>query len=281
MEFVTITNSTNPRTNELLSAACQQRKISYRELDADRHSTTELPPLAPGTLLYRVATGIRPATMERMLLRSNIVTLYRDPLYLRNDRYATLTLFHAGIPMPRTIFSPLRQSIDADVRYLGGYPVIIKIIGGSHGIGVLRADSRESLLSFMDYLDQEEMYYILRSYIHVPNSARLIVLGAQVIDSIEYQVPEGDFRSNVGEAPKVQPKKFDATLERSAVAAVQALGLEFGGVDILYDTQSHYVVEVNFPCYFGRAQDATGFNTAGAVIDYLKAKAEKNGYLET
>ena len=60
-----------------------------------------------------------------------------------------------------------------------------------------------------------------------------------------------------------------------AERAVAALGLEFGGVDILVDEQgTATIAEVNFPCNFARNQMNTGTDVAGLLVDHLMAKSQ-------
>ncbi|MFZ6035929.1 MAG: ATP-grasp domain-containing protein [Patescibacteria group bacterium] len=274
MDCVVITHEGNKQTNDLIERACRQRNIHYRPLDADTVDFSNLPRLSPGTLLYRVTLGSRYTALERHMLHQEVVTFYTDKTRLANDPYATLLHHEAGIPIPKTIFGVNRSHLDAYIEYVGGFPLIIKVIGGSHGIGVMRLDSRESLVSVLDHLDATKEYYIMRQCIQTRSSARLIVLGESVVDSIEYQTRSGDFRSNVG-TPQVVPKKFSPELQRTAIRAVQTLGIETGGVDILFDDDGHYVAEVNFPCFFARSQHTTGTDIAGMMIDYLAKKSKQ------
>jgi hypothetical protein len=59
-----------------------------------------------------------------------------------------------------------------------------------------------------------------------------------------------------------------------AVAAVRALGHEFGGVDILEHPSGRLnVLESNNPCYFASAQLAIGTDVSGAMVEHLLQKA--------
>ncbi|KKQ44614.1 MAG: hypothetical protein US63_C0025G0019, partial [Candidatus Moranbacteria bacterium GW2011_GWC2_37_8] len=47
------------------------------------------------------------------------------------------------ITMPKTLnlFSRDRDLLQKYVEFLGGFPIIIKSLGGSHGVGVMKIDS--------------------------------------------------------------------------------------------------------------------------------------------
>lgn len=179
-----------------------------------------------------------------------------------------------GIPAPKTV-NYLPKDREALLKYVdevGGFPVCLKVLGGSHGIGVMCIDSKQSLFSVSDYLREQGEMVVMKEYCNVTSSARLIVLGDKVIDSIEYSAPKGDFRSNEGKAPNVSQKRFSKTVNEIAIQAVKSLGLEFGGVDIMITDNGAKVAEVNYPCFFPRCQMLTGTDIAGKMVKYLRDK---------
>jgi len=140
-------------------------------------------------------------------------------------------------------------------------------------MGVIKVDSFSSLLSITDYLIHSNQQAVLRKFIEHEEHARLIVLGDSVISSIAYKKPTDDFRTNVGEKPNVVGKKYSTEVQEIAVKSSKSLGFEFAGVDIIIDKSgTPYLAEVNFPCYFPRAQEATGDDISGMMVDYLIGK---------
>lgn len=275
--FISITSSKNKTTNTLLKAACNERGIELIEIfpsdPAEKYLTTS------PHLLYRVTDDTLSQTKEKILLNKQSTSFRRSipsPIaFPDNVIDETLCFEHHGIPIPETIIinSLDRAYIQSSVEKLHGFPIIVKLPFGSHGVGVIRADSYPSLFSIIDYVEKENKFFLLREYIHTTTSARLIVLGDSVIDSIEYIVPEGDFRSNVGDKPIVRAKKFSKEIQDIAIQSVKIAGYEFGGVDILIDQQGKgYVSEVNFPCFFPRCQNLTGTNIALQMVDHLLEK---------
>ncbi len=283
MRFLCIANPAKYKrhtTMELLKEACAQRDIEFVLVDPNQVSPTDFHS-QPGDLLYRVATAhnLGAQEMEYHLWREDIVTFYKRYDYglITMRTWDSLILPKFGVPTPKTVgyLSNNREVLRKAVTELGGFPIIVKAVGGSHGVGVMRVDSWQSLFSVADYINAQETKAVLKEYFDVRSSARLIVLGDKVIDSIEYRANDDDFRSNEGNVPNVVAKKFSAEIEAVAVKAVHALGLEFGGVDILFSDDKMGVAEVNFPCFFPRCQMLTGTDIAGQMIDYLVAKSKK------
>ncbi len=171
--------------------------------------------------------------------------------------------------------APQKEFVPKLIKQLGDFPIIIKVLGGSHGVGVMRIDSIESFYSVSDFLKQSNIEVALKEYVPARRTARLMVLGDRVIDSIEYIAPKRDFRSNEGAEPNVIPKVFSKEVNNMAVKAVSALNLDFGGVDIAITDKDIYVLEVNFPAFYPRCEMITGTDISAMIIEYLLNKAQK------
>jgi RimK family alpha-L-glutamate ligase len=262
----------------LLKKSCEEKGIEFITINPQTFDFTAENPLQPGDALYRIAPGKAARVIERFLMRDDIATLYQnnDRTFFESDNI--LLYKKHGVPVPKTIpyLRNDREFLKKAVEYLGGFPVILKAMGGSHGVGVMRVDSFPSLFSIADVLNTWNQRLVMKQYIDNPSHARLIVLGDEVIDSIRYTAQGEDFRSNVGAEPQVAPEKFAPEVEAIAIQAVRAIGTEFGGVDILLDKNGGaYVAETNFPCYFPRAQKITGTDISGKMIDHLMKKSER------
>ncbi len=284
MTFHCIASAAQRQTIKFLEAACQARQVTFNLIDPQKidYTNDSSLPLA-GDLLYRASTiqsGYKDAgIVEAFLLHDQVTTFYHS-FERALSRHVSSFVAHqkANLPIPKTIprLSCNRASLKKYVNYVGGFPVIIKATGGSHGVGVMKVDSLESLVSIIDYLHRNHEYVIMRQFIDRNTSARFIVLGNKVVSSIEYAAPADDFRSNTGRFPHVQPKEFSPRLQKLAIAATRLSGVAFGGVDILIDNQDQpFITEVNFPCNFSRAQKVTGVNIAGLMIDFLLRKSKK------
>lgn len=262
-------------TTDLLALACEKQSIEYEVLVPEKICPLDVS-VHDGDAVYRVATSTHYGTaeLEWDLIMKGAKSFFKDKRALLMNKVQTTTFEYLGIPVPKTV-SYLPKDRDALLRCvdrLGGFPVCLKALGGSHGVGVMRVDSEQSLFSVSDYLRAQGETVVMKEYCDVTSSARLVVLGDKVIDSIEYSAPRGDFRSNEGDTPNVAPKQFSEMINGIAVRAVKALGLEFGGVDIMITNEGAKVAEVNYPCFFPRCQMLTGVDIAGQMVKYLAEK---------
>lgn len=286
MKFYCVVRSAKQsrHTYAFLKHACEARGIEFVTLAADKIDLTNLPKLGAGDMLYRVGIDTKSSQVAAQLLGPKVASFFIDSTkggFTKTHSWGrTITHKLRGLPIIPTIIDlpKDKETLNNYVKHLGGYPIIVKVEGGSHGVGVIRADSPEALYSLTDYLCTiPNVNAALRQYIDFSAQARLIVLGDQVVGSLDYKRPKNDFRSNAGTLIKAVPQKFPPEIEAAAVKATHVVGYEFGGVDILIDKdkKTFYIAEVNFPCNFARYQDIAGVDIAGLMVDHLLAKARK------
>lgn len=281
MKFYCITEA--PKNNwatELFQKACAEKNIEYAEISVNLSKVDfpNLPKLLPGDCLYRVTANNQNAKKVEYSLAEPFVATFYDSADRIFRPASGLKLVRAGVSIPKTIpvLTHDRDLLKSFAQELGGFPIILKAMGGKEGVGVMRVDSIESLCSVADYLSKSNGNFILREYIDVKETLRLVVLGDEVIAGMKYKAShEGDFRSNrKTQLDNVEIFEKDKAIEEVAVAAVKGMDLEFGGVDIILDEKgTPYVLEANFPCNFGEAQEFTGIDIAGKMVDYLVKKA--------
>lgn len=280
--FVISRLETNETTINLLKEACGNLGIDFNLLITEEFNAMNAPELTENDMLYCLADDYSSRSIEKLLINSSVKTFYTDykKCYEKMDDADDVTSYYthrlAGLPTIETVpvMTADKTVLSEYASSLGGFPIIIKAVGGtSHGVGIIRIDGQESLYSVADFLVGTNTNFLFKKYINVNQHIRAIVLGDTVIDSIEYITPEGDFRSNVGEEPNVRPIEIGELASRIAVSAVKTLGFEFGGVDLLVDKDGGvHIAEVNFPCFFSRAQMATGKPLAKIMLEYLASK---------
>ncbi|MDX9970321.1 MAG: hypothetical protein RBS56_00230 [Candidatus Gracilibacteria bacterium] len=279
--YLIFKKDTNQTTLDLLKKSAEERNISVIPIYSEDFDFSENLILTKEDALYRLSIDKRSELVEKFLINENVTTFYHsiNACVSKLDNVIEATLIHKknNLPIIKTIFSLTnnKELLKMYAKELNNFPLIIKSVGGQHGVGVMKIDSLESLFSISDYLHKQNDSYILRQFIDYTEHARLIVLGNSVISSIEYKRVTDDFRSNVGKELTLINKKFDPTIEDIAVKAVSSLGFDFGGVDILIDKSGlPFIAEVNFPCFFPRAQQYSNIDISGKMIDFLLNKSK-------
>jgi glutathione synthase/RimK-type ligase-like ATP-grasp enzyme len=160
------------------------------------------------------------------------------------------------------------------VKRLGGFPLVLKVLGYCGGIGTMRVDSFAALFSSVDYILAQGVNPLLASYIEDAIHWRLTVVGTDVVAGYRNTPRPDDFRTSSSKSQSDYFVDLPDHLRKMATEAVRAIRLEFGGVDILEHPSGRlYLLEVNFPCNFARAEEVAGINVTGRMVDYLVEKA--------
>jgi RimK family alpha-L-glutamate ligase len=282
------TVNSNRRMNsipQLFKDACGKQGVEFVGYDAcdkgKSFTLSGLHELGKNDLLYRSAVGPTSATAERIMSNKHVTSFYTRWQTVNMVRTASwFTHIKHGLPVVPT-FPGIPSSateLEQIVEELGSFPIIIKVTGGSLGVGVMRIDSMKSLQSILDYLASTRAAVMLRKYIPHDYYVRAIVVGDRVVASHATFASEGEFRTNVvgQKIQKREVRTLSSTTQKSVVKAVHTLGIETGGVDLLFDKDERpFIAEVNFPNDFATTQKVTGVDIAGEMLAYLVAKAEK------
>jgi glutathione synthase/RimK-type ligase-like ATP-grasp enzyme len=241
---------------------------------------TKLPRLGTDDLLYNSARGSQ--TLESILLNDEVTTFHVKNTTL-NQTYSTTdwSIIHekANLPAPKTIFhlTADRLLLINYVGYLGGFPIIIKVAGGTRGIGTMKIDSWQNLVSTVDYLITTGDKFIMRQFIKAKSGCRMIVLGNEVIAAADFAMNENDFRNAVdAKQVKYFKRDYPESVIQTAIKATHLANTEFSGVDFLEDENGNfYLLEINFPTGFSGLINVCGVDIPLKMVEYLMNKAKQ------
>ncbi|TXN37548.1 RimK family alpha-L-glutamate ligase [Flagellimonas hymeniacidonis] len=193
----------------------------------------------------------------------------------RNKVRTLQIMARKGIPIPETLFSINPNNIGEQIELLGGPPVIIKLQEGTHGSGVILAESKKSAKSIIDTFYKMDTSILLQKYIEEANGEdiRIIVVGNKVVASMKRISDLDDFRSNVHRGAETQAIKPTAKEQFIALNATKHLGLGVAGVDLMRSKKGPVLIEVNASPGLQGIEGATGVNVAKHIIQFV----ERNG----
>ena len=196
----------------------------------------------------------------------------------RDKLRAQQILTKAGVDTPKTLVSRNTTDID-DLLERIGLPVIIKLATGTHGNGVVLAETKKAAKSALQayYLYNEDGTNILLQE-YVKESAgtdiRAFVVGSRVVASMKRQSLDDDLRSNLHKGGEGTSIKLTAEEQRIAVKAAKAMGLHIAGVDLMRSSRGPLVLEVNASPGFG-IERVTSRDIAGKFIEYVEHNATR------
>lgn len=238
-----------------------------------------LPNIVSGDLLYRSSASSSAKSIEKKLLNDDIGHIYhtvRDGLATRSSSFLYNEKMDAPIIETISVPTTKKSDIEKHVEHLGGFPVVVKVMGGSHGVGVIRTDTIDGLKSILDFVRSLQNEVVLRSFVPHKLYARLIVAGNKLAAAHCTHTVANEFRSNVPGPTEAVRESYNPSAEMiaSAIVAVHSTGVYFGGVDFLIqDDGSYYISEVNTPCEFSYTERVTGINVAEQLVRLLDSRA--------
>lgn len=201
-----------------------------------------------------------------------------DSILACDDKALTyLRLKQAGVPVPRTIIAPKTFAgigypnvdfVEDAVRELG-LPIVLKECFGSFGQQVYLFDNLPDLCAKVKELAGTPLLFqelIAESYGH---DVRINVVGGRVAACIHRESVDGDFRSNLTRGGAMSVWNVTPEQEQTALQAVEALGLDFAGVDMLFGKEGPIVCEVNSNAHFKTTLECTGVNMADEIMRYI------------
>lgn len=215
---------------------------------------------------------VRQFEMQNVFTTTTSIALVRA-----RDKLRSLQLLaKAGVGIPKTVF--VRETADFDdvLKQVGGAPVIIKVARGTHGNGVVLAETPKAALAVMQAFYVEGVNFLVQEF--VAESAgvdiRAFVVNGKVVASMMRKSLDDDFRSNMHQGGSGEPVKLTAEERRTAQKAAKAMGLSIAGVDMMRSNRGPLVLEVNASPGFN-IEKVTGKNVAVKIIDYVENNAVK------
>jgi ribosomal protein S6--L-glutamate ligase len=216
------------------------------------------------------------SSIARQFEMQNVPTTTSSIAVVRaRDKLRSMQLLaKAGVGIPKTVF--VREAADFDdvLEQVGGAPVIIKVARGTHGNGVVLAETRKAALAVMQAFYVEGVNFIVQEFIEESAGVdiRAFVVNGKVVASMVRQSLDDDFRSNLHQGGEAIPVKLTAEERRTALKAAKAIGLSIAGVDMMRSSRGPLVLEVNASPGFN-IEEVTGVNVAASVIDYVELLA--------
>lgn len=223
---------------------------------------------------------VRQFEMQGVYTTTSSIALVRS----RDKLRATQLLARADIGIPKTIFSRGRltgEEIEKLVEELSGPPIIIKLARGTHGRGVVLAETRKAAKSVLQgfyIMEEEGTNILLQEFIEEASGAdiRAFVVGGKVVASMKRETTnlEEEFRSNLHQGGEGTVVKLTDEERKAALKAARTMGLTICGVDLIQSKRGPLVLEVNSSPGFG-IEKVTDRNVAEKIIQHVEQNAKR------
>ena len=196
-----------------------------------------------------------------------------DAITRSRDKLRSLQrLSKAGIGMPKTVFTNYSRDVEEVIDYVGGTPVIIKLLEGTQGLGVVLAETKNAAESVLEAFNGLQARVIVQEFIKEAKGAdlRALVVDGQVVGAMKRQGKEGEFRSNLHRGGSANIIKLEPDELKLAMNAAKVLKLPVCGVDMLQSTRGPLLLEVNSTPGLEGIEGATHKNIAKSIITFIE-----------
>ena len=229
-----------------------------------------IPRIAAGLTKYGSAVS-RQFEMQGIFTTAPSIAISRS----RDKLRATQIMARAGVGIPKTAFARETAEINDLIEQIGGAPLIIKVARGTHGNGVVLAETRKAAQAVMQAFYVEGVNFLVLEFIaeSAGTDIRAFVVGGKVVASMKRQSLDDDFRSNLHQGGEGVPIKLTDQEKKTAQKAAKAMGLPICGVDMMRSKNGPLVLEVNASPGFG-IEKVTNHNVAEKIIEYVEQNAK-------
>ena len=201
----------------------------------------------------------------------------RTTINICADKYRNyVRLKDYGLTQPKTVLIPNKDMIDFSLESLDTrFPIIMKTLRGSKGVGVLFIESKRALDAIVQlvYKTEEDSDLLIQEYIKTDFDVRVIVLDGRIVATMQRDVIEGDFRSNYSQGGKVKSYKLTSMEEKECLLAAKAVDGIFTAVDFIparnRERSPPYILEVNSSPGTDGIEEANNVNIAKEVLTHF------------
>jgi ribosomal protein S6--L-glutamate ligase len=230
-----------------------------------------IPRIAQSYTKYGSAV-VRQFEMQGVFTTASSIAIVRS----RDKLRAYQLLAKADVGIPKTVFARETADFEEVLELVGGAPVIIKVARGTHGNGVVLAETRKAAKAVMQAFFVEGVNFLVQEYIEesAGTDIRAVVVGGRVVASIKRQSLDDDFRSNTHQGGVGKAVKLTEEEERTAVKAAKSMGLPICGVDMMRSERGPLVLEVNSSASIKTPEQITKRDVAEKIIEYVERNAK-------
>lgn len=219
------------------------------------------------------ATTYGAAVIRQFESQGVFSTLHAEPLLKARDKLSCLQILGShGIGVPKTVYVSNPLTMPYLLDEMEPYPIIIKLVSGTQGMGVILAENKSNAESILEAFYTTREKVIMQKFIKEAKGAdvRAFVVDGEIVGAMKRQARPGDFRSNLHRGGTAEKISLSSKEEETALRSVDILGLKIAGVDMLKTHSGPMVLEVNASPGLEGIEGTTGEDIAGKIITFVE-----------
>ncbi len=330
--IITIADSDDPKENttaDLISKACKKKGIEciivntkttiITDKDEDKNTLTVYNYDGNGgkhTFIGKDTICMtRGGALQDEGGLSLISAFQNSQAFMINTRAAMLTcdnkltsalLFEKfGIPTPRTAYVSNEKNLKTALDKIGGkFPVILKTLTGTQGVGVIKVESYEGLMATVQAMWKLKAEMLIQEYMKTDFDVRTFVVDNKIFASTKRTHSSYDFRSNTHRGAEAEPYKLSEEEIELVLKTARLSRAYMCGVDHIVNNKKPYILEINgspgsgadyqgyqYKDYYSEPEPSgkiDGETMMSYVIDWVKDRTHwdrqslvESGWLET
>ena len=219
------------------------------------------------TLLYALSQMFQNECFVPLEANSHFIAhnKFMTHLYLSKDK---------NLKMPSTYFAAKISETKAFLKTLN-YPIILKFPSGTHGKGVIFAESASSANSMVDALEVFKQPILVQDYVDIKSDIRIIVAGNKIIGSMRRIAKGDEIRANSHLGGEAEPFIVTPEMKSMSIQAAKLIGAKICAIDIIESDYGPLILEINTSPGLQKITDITKKNIAKEMVEYLYDETKK------
>ncbi len=195
----------------------------------------------------------------------------------RDKLRAHQLLARKGVGMPITGYAHSADATDELIAFVGGAPLIVKLMESTHGQGIVLAETEKAAEGVINAFRGLNANFLVQEYIKESGGSdiRCFVVGERVVAAMMRTAKEGDFRSNLHRGGTASIVKLLPEERALAIKAAKVMGLNVAGVDLIRSEQGPLVLEVNSSPGLQGIERVTRKDVADMIIEHIEKDSLK------
>lgn len=195
----------------------------------------------------------------------------------RDKLRAHQLLARKGVGMPITGYAHSADATDDLISFVGGAPLIVKLMESTHGQGIVLAETDKAAEGVINAFRGLNANFLVQEYIKESGGSdiRCFVVGERVVAAMMRTAKEGDFRSNLHRGGTASVVKLLPEERALAIKAAKVMGLNVAGVDLIRSEHGPLVLEVNSSPGLEGIERVTRKDVADMIIEHIEKDSLK------